>query len=69
MSGNTGASAAIAGQPTFGGVIGGTTLVSLVSTFVITKQQQKTELARKKETMTMTSPPQGKRNKNRNRRR
>jgi uncharacterized membrane protein len=43
--------AAIHGQPWFGGIIGGTTLVSLVSVFLHTRYSQKRELGQKQEQM------------------
>jgi len=43
--------AAINGQPTFGSIIGGTTLVSLVGVFVYSKEKQKAELDSKSRQM------------------
>jgi uncharacterized membrane protein len=43
--------AAISGQPAFGGIIGSTTLVSLVSSFLFTRHIQNQELTKKREQM------------------
>ena len=43
--------AAVHGQPWFGSVIGGTTLVSLVSVFVYSQRRQKAELTQKRQQM------------------
>lgn len=62
--------AAVSGQPWFGSIIGGATLVSLVSVFVYGRQSQKKELHEKHQQMQM--PPQtqqsrSQKKKNRNR--
>lgn len=56
---------ALLGQPVFGGVIGGTTLVSLVSTFLYSQYQQKAELAQKRPDESGPAPqnPEGQRPK------
>jgi uncharacterized membrane protein len=53
--------AAIIGQPWFGSVIGGATLVSLVSAFLYSRQNQKRELSQKQQQVQMQipKPPQG----------
>lgn len=43
--------AAVHGQPWFGSVIGGTTLVSLVSVFLYSRREQKAELSKKRQQM------------------
>ncbi|MDX1950616.1 MAG: DUF2335 domain-containing protein [Verrucomicrobiota bacterium] len=57
--------AAVSGQPVFGGVIGGTTLVSLVGTFVYSRKTQQRELAQKKQQMETRSAPNIKKKKDR----
>jgi uncharacterized membrane protein len=57
-----GSYAALNGQPWFGGIIAGTTLVSLVSVFVFSKHQSKKELSDKRQgnmmpTAVTPSPP------------
>ena len=59
--------AAVRGQPWFGSVIGGATLVSLVSTFLYSRQSQKKELGQKKDQMQPVLPPQNTKKKYRNR--
>jgi len=54
--GSCGLYAALHGQPWFGGIITGTTLVSLVAIFVYTKNQSQKELLDKRQT-TMMPPP------------
>jgi len=48
--------AAINGQPWFGSIIGGATLVSLVSAFLYSRHAQKRELAQKKTTVAAKKP-------------
>ena len=56
--GTCGSYAALHGQPWFGGVIAGTTLVSLVGIFVYSKQQSKKELVEKRtQQMEPEKPP------------
>ena len=43
--------AAVRGQPWFGSIIGGTTLVSMVSVFVYARREQKKELVEKRQQM------------------
>ena len=66
--------AAISGQPTFGLIIGGSTLVSLVSVFLYSRNAQKRELSAKNQQMMaqslpMLQPQQNKNNKKKNRNR
>lgn len=49
--------AAIQGQPAFGGVIGGTTLVSLVGAFVYGRRGQRADLNNKREQMDSAQQP------------
>ena len=56
--GTCGSYAALHGQPWFGGIIAGTTLVSLVGIFVYSKQQSKKELVEKRtQQMEPEKPP------------
>lgn len=63
--------AAVSGQPWFGSIIGGATLVSLVSAFLYSRQSQKRELSEKQQQMQMSpempmpSNPKKKKHKNR----
>lgn len=49
--------AAVNGQPWFGSIIGGTTLVSLVSVFVYARREQKIDLNKKRQQMDPAQPP------------
>lgn len=62
--------AAVSGQPWFGSIIGGATLVSLVSAFLFSRHAQKRELNEKRQQIEMLPQVQQSRNqkkKNRNR--
>ncbi len=61
--------AAVTGQPWFGSIIGGATLVSLVSAFLYTQTSQKRELEQKHEQTRPAEqvPSQNKKKQNRNR--
>lgn len=48
--------AALHGQPAFGSIIGGTVLVSLVSTFIYSKGRQKEEMTKKGKQMEAVQP-------------
>jgi uncharacterized membrane protein len=60
--------AAVNGQPWFGSIIGGATLVSLVSAFLYSRQAQKRELSEKKPQVQSPQlpPPQNRKKKDRN---
>jgi len=51
--------AAIKGQPWFGSIIGGSTLVSLVSVFVYARRAQKGDLDKKRQQMESVQSPAG----------
>lgn len=55
--------AAISGQPWFGGTIGGTTLIGLVSAFLYSRHSQKKELGQKQQQMRMAPNVQSKKKK------
>jgi uncharacterized membrane protein len=60
--------AATHGQPIFGGVIGGSTLVSLVTAFLVTRGRQRKELSAKRnqmEVVPQSAPPKNKAKKGR----
>lgn len=54
--GSCGLYAALNGQPWFGGIIAGTTLVSIVGIFIYSKKQSKMELAEKRRVNMQSSP-------------
>jgi uncharacterized membrane protein len=58
--------AAVSGQPAFGGVIGGTTLVSLVSVFLVSRHSQKRELGQKQQQITRPPSPPSQKNRRKN---
>lgn len=51
--------AAVHGQPLFGSIIGGTTLVSLVSVFVYARREQEKDLTKKRQQMEAIQPTAG----------
>ena len=57
--------AAVHGQPAFGGTIGGVTLVGLVSAFLVSAKQKKSELEENKPPNTANQPSQNRKKKNR----
>jgi len=59
--------AAISGQPWFGAVIGGSTLVSLVSVFLYSKHVENKELSEKKKEMESVTPQEPSQPKQKNR--